>query len=674
MDWYPWGSEALARARREDKPIFLSIGYSACHWCHVMERESFEHEPIAAQLNRDFVCIKVDREERPDLDEIYMHACVLYNQGQGGWPMSVFLTPEGKPFFAGTYFPPDSRWGRPGFPDVLTHIARLWREQRSKLVESAETLTEAVRHYSGPAGDEAGIPRELVSLAADQAARAFDAVHGGLSGGGTNKFPPSMTMSLMLREHHRAKPPQRPDPLLLERVDLTLQRMAHGGIYDHLGGGIARYSTDVEWLVPHFEKMLYDQALVSGIYVEAFQVTATAEYAAVARDIFDYVMTDLQALEGGFYSSRDADSEGVEGKYYVWSQQEIITVLGESAGQLFCSYYDVTKQGNWEGHNILNAPRDLDQVARLNGVEPASLRSVLDESRRKLLAMRAQRVPPGLDDKVLTSWNGLMIASLAEGGRVLDEPRYVAAAARAADFVLTRMTLQGRLLRTSRNGKTHTPGYLDDYAFFVDALLALYRASLEPRWLLEAIRLNEEMIAHFWDEAQGGFYFTADDAEQLVVRSKDIHDGATPAGNSVALMNLVRLAELLDRPDLRDKAQRTMQALAGSVRQAIRGFDRLLLAVDAYYAPSTQVVIVGPAGDPSTRALIRTANQGYDPYRVVLMLDPAATTAEACRQRVPLFDGKSPVDGKPAAYVCRDRTCGLPATTAEELQQQLAAR
>jgi len=601
VDWYPWDSEALERARAEDKPIFLSIGYSACHWCHVMERESFENAEIADLLNRDFISIKVDREERPDLDDIYMTATVLYNRGQGGWPMSVFLTPEGKPFYAGTYFPPESRWGRPGFKDILIQIARLWREQRSRLVESAETLTAAIRQYSGPASDPGGIPHELVSRTAHHLIEAFDPHDGGMLSGPTNKFPPSMAMTLMLREYHRTRSAGRPNPTLLDRVETTLRKMAAGGIYDQLGGGIARYSTDPQWLVPHFEKMLYDQALVSAAYIEVSQVTGKPEYAAVAADIFEYVLRDLRSHEGAFYSSRDADSEGAEGKYYVWSKAEIMNVLGPRDGALFCSYYDVTEEGNWEGRNILHVSRDLDVVAKLNQVEPGELRRSLDVSRRKLLAARAQRVPPGLDDKILTSWNALMIASLAIGGRVMGEPRYVQAAVRAADFILREMTAGGRLLRTYRHGKAHTGGYLDDHAFFVEALLELYAATFEPRWLLEAIRLNEETLAHFWDVDGGGFFLTADDAEQLVVRSKDLQDGATPAGNSVAFSNLVRLAEILDRQDLRDRAARMLQAVAGTVQQAPSAFARLLTAVDLYYSPPTEVVVVGPLSDPATQ-------------------------------------------------------------------------
>jgi uncharacterized protein YyaL (SSP411 family) len=423
--------------------------------------------------------------------------------------------------------------------------------------------------------------------------------------------------------------------------------------------------------VPHFEKMLYDQALVSGIYVEAFQVTHRPEYADAARGIFDYVLADLQSVEGCFYSSRDADSEGVEGKYYVWSRPEIMRILGGSDGELFCSYYDVTESGNWEGHSILNVQRDADTVARLHGISPERLRDVLASARGRLLAARAQRVPPGLDDKILTAWNALMIASLAEGGRVLGEGRYIEAATRAAEFLLGRMREGGRLLRCFRAGKAHTRGFLDDHAFLCEALLQLYVATLAPRWLLEAIRLNDETVTHFWDEREGAFYYTADDAERLVVRARDLQDGATPAGNSVAITNLVRLARLLDREDLRAKTLRALQALAGTVRQAPAGFDRLLLAVDLFHSPPTEVVIVGPATDPDVRGLIRTATEGYDPYRIVLLLDPASAGSDALRDQVPLLQGKALVQGRPAAYVCRNGTCGKPAVTPDELRDQL---
>ena len=672
VDWYPWGPEALARAKKEDKPIFLSIGYAACHWCHVMERESFENEEIARVLNQHFVAIKVDREERPDLDDIYMTATMLYNQGNGGWPMSVFLSPDQKPFFAGTYFPPTSGYGRPGFKDLLLQIARLWQEDRDRLIESADALTNAIRQHGEVAPSDAGISREVVGSVARQLAGAFDPDTGGLLSGPTNKFPPSMAMSLMLREYHHGLKAGTPQKSLLDMVTLTLDHMADGGIYDHLGGGIARYSTDPQWLVPHFEKMLYDQALVSGIYIEAFQLTRNQRYGEIAGDIFDYVLADLRSPEGGFYSSRDADSEGVEGKYYVWSLSEVTSILGERAGKLFSSYYDVTDAGNWEGHNILNVQRDVETVARLNDVEVDELRRILGESREKLLAVRSKRVPPGLDDKILTSWNGLMIASLARGGRATGQSEYVQAAAKAAGFVLDRLTdKEGRLLRTYRKGEAHIPGYLDDYAFFVEGLLDLYEATLDPRWLTEAIRLNDVMIEAFWDDGGGAFFFTAGDAEALIVRTKDVRDGAIPAGNSIALMNLLRLGLILDRDGLRDKAERTVRVIAGRLGEHPFGADRLLAAVDFQHSQPKEVVIVGSPADRATKALLRAVDKIYEPNKVVLLSDPAWEQVTAWQETIPLLRGKVLVGGKPAAYVCRNYTCRRPVTTDEELLREL---
>ncbi len=666
VDWYPWGREALDRARREDKPIFLSIGYAACHWCHVMERESFENEEIAVLLNQHFVSIKVDREERPDLDEIYMNATLLYNQGQGGWPMSVFLTPDQQPFFAGTYFPPDSRWGRPGFRDVLVGIARVWKEDRPRVAEAARSLTDAVRQVSMVAPSSGGLSSDRVAQAVHGLADAFDPRTGGLLSD-ANKFPPSQGMSLMLREYLRTKATGRPDARLLERVELTLDHMARGGIYDHLGGGIARYSTDPDWLVPHFEKMLYDQALVAGAYLDAFQVTGRQRWADVAADILDYVLADLRAPEGGFYSSRDADSEGVEGRYYVWSKREILAVLGAEAGELFCSYYDVTDAGNWEGHNILNVQRPLEAVAKLNGVEPERLRTILREGRAKLLAVRARRAPPGLDDKILTSWNGLMIASLARAGRLLDEPRDTAAAAQAAAFILHKMRDErGRLLRAYRQGRAHTPGFLDDYAFFAEGLIELYETTFEYRWLTEALRLTDDMIARCADAEGGAFFYTAVDAEPLIVRSKDSRDGAVPSGNSVAIMNLLRLAHMCDRADLEDIARRAIRALAGRVGNIAYGSERFLAAVHFDLAGPREITVIGDPSRDETRALLRTIDRVCDFNRVVLLIDPADP-----RSKPPALEQTVQPKGQPLAVVCRHHTCSRPVTTPDELAKLL---
>jgi uncharacterized protein len=674
VDWYPWGEEALRRAVAEDRPIFLSIGYSACHWCHVMERESFEDETVARILNDHFVPIKVDREERPDLDEIYMSATMLANQGQGGWPMSVFLTPAGRPFFAGTYFPPRSAFGRPGFKDLLMRIIEAWDSNRSQINEYAGNLATAVAQFSRPNPGDEVIPREMIARAADGLADSFDRSTGGMISGGSNKFPPSMAMGLMLRECHHGRGDGKPREELLALVELTLDHMARGGIYDQLGGGICRYSTDPQWLVPHFEKMLYDQALVSSIYTEAFLFTRNAAYGRVACEICDYVLRDLLSPEGGFYSARDADSEGVEGKYYVWTKREVLESLGEEAGALFCSCYDVTDAGNWEGKNILNVPRDLETVVKLQAVAPDELARKLEEGRHRLLEVRNRRVPPGLDDKVLAGWNGLMIAALARCGRATGERRYVEAAERAANFILHGASRDGRLLRTWRAGQAHTGGYLDDYAFFIEGLLDLYEATFAPRWLLEAIRLTDEMVAHFWDDAEGAFFYTADDAERLIVRSKDSRDGAIPSGNSVALMDLLRVSAFQGRPDLRERAELCMRAFAGNVQQMLTGFERFLAGVDFYYGPRREVVIAGALADPATQALIGAVNRVYDPNRVVLLADPSGPQAEGWPECVPMLAGKEPVSGRPAAYVCRSGACRQPVTNADELIAELRVR
>jgi hypothetical protein len=689
VDWYEWGPEAIERARREDRPIFLSIGYSACHWCHVMERESFEDERIAAILNEHFVCLKVDREERPDLDEIYMAATQAFTQS-GGWPMSVWLTPDLRPFYAGTYFPPESCHGRPGFSVVLQFLAEAWRSQREKVLQQADALTEAVRALTTIEPSEATIPPDFITTAASTLARAFDPVKGGLSAGGTNKFPPSMAMDVLLRAYHRsltagesaetgADMHAAPRTELLELVELTLEKMAHGGIYDQFGGGFARYSTDAGWLVPHFEKMLYDQALVTDIYLKAYQLTRKPLYARIARETFDYVLADLQGPEGGFYSTRDADSEGEEGRFYVWSRVEIAGVLAEDDARLFCDYYDVSDEGNWEGRSILHVPQPSETVAQRHRLPPEELERRLTAARAKLLAVREQRVKPHLDDKVLASWNGLMIASLARGSRILGEAKYGDAAARAAEFVLGRMTNGGRLLRVYRQGRAHTPGYLDDYAFMIQALIDLYEVTFDVRRLDRAVELNEQVLRHFRDEANGGFFHTADDAERLLVRAKDANDGAIPSGNSVQAMNLLRLGVLLDRSDLAAEAERLFRAFAQRLAETPYQHERLLAAVDFWQHRPHEVAFIwnDTAGGATTRegeqldALLRAAWQTYVPNTVFAGLNAAQPDAEGVAAKIPLLAGKTPLDDRPTAYLCRDRVCQRPTSDPDALRSQL---
>ncbi|RPI09594.1 MAG: thioredoxin domain-containing protein, partial [Zetaproteobacteria bacterium] len=572
VDWYPWGAEALARAKAEDKPIVLSIGYSACHWCHVMERESFEDETVAALLNRHFVSVKVDREERPDLDDIYMAATLALNGGQGGWPMTVFLTPDQEPFFAGTYFPPTDRFGRPGFASLLTQIADLWERRRGDLIEQARTLTEHLRDRTGP-GAGGNVGEEEIRAAVRELAAGFDPTYGGF--GPAPKFPPSAQLGLLLRHHRRSA-----DAAVLAMATKTLDCMAQGGMYDQIGGGFARYSTDERWLVPHFEKMLYDNALLAKAYLEGFQVTGNPFYARIAREILDYVLREMTGPDGGFYSATDADSEGEEGKFFVWTPAEVEAVLGPEEGAKLCAYYDITDEGNWEGKSIPHTPRSVERVASRLSVPAEELRRSLEAGRARLYEARRRRTPPGLDDKVLTAWNGMMLGALAEGSRALGELRYLEAAARAADFLLaTLRRADGRLLRTYRQGKAHLNAYLEDYAFLTEGLVDLYEAGGHVRYLREAAGLAERILEDFGDEV-GALYDTAKNHEALIVRHKDGADGAVPSANAVAASTLARLAVHLGRADFRERAVAAIQAYGKVIAQHPRAFCRSLCVVD----------------------------------------------------------------------------------------------
>ena len=676
VDWHEWGEAALAKARSEDKPIFLSIGYSACHWCHVMAHESFEDEATAAVMNRHFICIKVDREERPDIDEIYMQATMLANRGNGGWPMSVWLTPNLKPFLAGTYFPPESRWGRPGFNDLCEQIGAAWAGNRERLLANADQLSDAVtRTLSASSAGDATLSLADIDNTVDALAGAFDSQRGGILGGGTNKFPPSMALDLFMRAVVRRGPEHPQSQRLRELVEVTLDNMANGGIYDHLAGGFARYSTDTEWHVPHFEKMLYDQALVSRAYLDAWQLTQRPLYRRIATEVFDYVLADLQSPAGGFCSSRDADSEGEEGRYYVWTRDEIMQALGLRDGGLFCSYYDVSETGNWSdphapgvAKNVLRVIRNIETVARLNQIDPIALQTTLAVARQKLRDLRSRRVPPGLDDKILVEWNGMMIASLARGGAVLGEPKYVQAAARAADFILDKQYVDGRLRRSYRDGHALETAFLSDYACLIEGLLELYEATFDRRWLEQAVTLNNAAIEHYYDETTGGFYFTADDHEQLIARSKDVRDGATPCGNSVQLMNLVRLSAILGDRRLADMAEQTMNHFAADVIAMPGAGERFLAAAEFALLGPVELVIVGDPADARTRALLRRINATYLPNRVLMLSNPANVGGDF---KSPLLQDRPLLDGHPTAYVCRNRVCQQPATTPEDLAARL---
>jgi uncharacterized protein len=659
VDWYPWGAEALERARREDKPIFLSIGYAACHWCHVMERESFENEQVAALLNRDFVSIKVDREERPDLDEVYMAATVALS-GSGGWPMSVFLAPDQRPFFAGTYFPPAMTHGRPSFSTVLERIAELWRRSRDSLLTEAEALT---RHVRAGFDNEAPAPSDVAAIraAVEQLSRSFDPTQGGF--GGAPKFPPCAALSLLLR-HHATTGEEK--ALVMARV--TLDAMKDGGIYDQLGGGFARYSTDERWLVPHFEKMLYDNAELSRVYLEALGVTADPEYARVARETLDYVVREMQGREGGYFSATDADSEGVEGKFFVWSLDEIQAVLEREAAEHFAFFYDVTPDGNWEGHSVLHRPRSVAAAARELGLEPAALVTSLEASRRKLYAARSERVPPLLDDKVIGAWNGLMIGAMAEGYRVLRDRRYLESAERAAHFVLgTLRRPDGGLFRTARGGHAHVDGYLEDYAYLADALLTLYEAGGAASFLRESEALAERLILDFGDGG-GAFFATAKNHETLVARPRDGHDGAIPNANAVAARALARLARHLDRADLEQRAREALDAYGGLVSRAPRAFATALSVVDFMARGPIELAVVGPEGSKEREAFEAALGKRYLPNRIIALLDPAG----AAEPLPPLLAGKGLPDGRTALYVCQNFACASPLTDPSEIDAALA--
>jgi uncharacterized protein YyaL (SSP411 family) len=652
VDWYPWGPEALARARQLDRPIFLSIGYSACHWCHVMEHESFENEAIARVLNEHFVSIKVDREERPDLDQIYM-ASVQMLTGQGGWPMSVFLTPDLKPFFGGTYFPPEDRYGRRGFRELLLLLAEAWAKRREEINRAAEDITAHLQSFGQLPPSEGDLGPDLLRRAAEGLGRLFDPVHGGF--GQAPKFLHTMDLRVLLRAWQRFG-----DEQALQMVRHTLDRMAMGGIYDHLGGGFARYSTDARWLVPHFEKMLYDNALLVGAYLEAFQVSGEPFYRDVVEETLGWVAREMTSPQGPFFSTLDADSEGVEGKFYVWSADEIEQVLGKKDAELFQAAYGVEPEGNWEdGHNILHRTKTFDQLARLHHLPEPELRRTLADARQKLFAVRARRVRPGLDEKVLTSWNGLMIAAYAQAATVLDNPGYAQAAARAADFLLTHLrTADGRLLRTwSAGAEPKLNGYLEDYAFLLDGLVALYEATFEPRWIEAALGLARVLIDQFWDPSEGGFFYTGRDHEQLIARGKDPHDNATPSGNAMAVTALLRLAKLTGRTELWAKAEATLRAYTGLLAAHPFAAGQMLIALDFYLGPVQEIAVVGDPAAEETRRVLRLIRSGFRPHQVVA-LKPSRGEARA-EELLPLLADKTARNGV-TMYVCENYTCQAP--------------
>ena len=663
VDWYPWGDEAFERARTTDRPVFLSIGYSACHWCHVMERESFEDEAIAAVMNRHFVNVKVDREERPDVDEIYMNAVQMMTGG-GGWPMSVFLTPDGTPFYGGTYFPPDSRYGRPGFADVLRSVATHYRDNRGKVGEAAERLMAGLKRLTELRNPDGALTEALFSEGFSQIARNFDWENGGF--GSQPKFPSTMNLSVFLREFEKSG-----NRNALDMALLTLRKMARGGIYDHLGGGFHRYSVDHRWLVPHFEKMLYDNALLTVLYLEAFQHTGEPLFRQIVTETLSYVTREMTDPQGGFYSTQDADSEGEEGRYFVWDREEVHALLGQEEGRLFCRYYDVRQEGNFEhGKSILNIPVEAPELARFLDVDPERLDDAARRGREALARARENRTRPERDEKIQASWNGLMISAFARAHQVLGRPEYLESAHNAAAFILGRMrTESGRLLHTYNAGRARFPGYQDDYAFLTNGLLDLYEASFDPRWLNAAETLTETMLREFWDPEQGGFFFTGRSNERLIVRSKNPYDNAIPSGNSMAVTSLMRLGTILDRPDLWKKAEQTLKLFEPMLREMPSGFGQMLCGLDTFTRRPVEIVLVGEPEDSTMKDLLKTAYGLPPSSRVIILADPDGR--EDLARRIPLLSDKTAVNGKPTAYVCRDSVCSAPVTADTQLRALL---
>jgi len=661
VDWYPWGAEAFERARRENKPIFLSIGYSTCHWCHVMAHESFEDPQISSLMNDTFVSIKVDREERPDIDMLYMTVCQIMT-GSGGWPLTIIMTPDKKPFFAGTYIPRETRFGQLGMLDLIPRIKEIWATRKDEVLSSARQITASLQKATLPApGEELG--EDMLNLAYEQLRDRFDEEHGGF--GGAPKFPTAHNLLFLLRYWKRTK-----DRKALDMVEKTIQAMRGGGIYDHIGFGFHRYSTDRRWLVPHFEKMLYDQALLAMAYIETFQATRKEEYAQTVREIFAYVLRDMTAAEGGFYSAEDADSEGEEGKFYLWTYDEIKRILASEEADFIVKVFNIEENGNFAdqvagnkaGRNIPHMPKSLKELASELNVSVLELQKRLESVRQKLFAHRDKRIHPHKDDKILTDWNGLMVAALAKGSQVFDEPRYASSAKRAVGFILDNMLASdGRLLHRYRDSEAALPAHLDDYAFLIHGMLELYETTFEVDYLKKALRLNEHLLEHFWDNENGGFYFTADDGEGLLIRQKEIYDGAIPSGNSIAMLNLFRLGRMTANPNLEQKAAEIGNAFYENVRQSPSAYTQLMIAVDFALEPSYEVIITGDPRAADTREMLRAVKREFIPNKIVIFL-PTGFDSSDIKHIAPFTQNQSTINEKATAYVCVNYSCKLPTT------------
>lgn len=661
VDWYPWGDEAFTRAREEDKPVFLSIGYSTCHWCHVMAHESFEHPDVARLMNSLFVNIKVDREERPDIDKIYMTVCQMMT-GSGGWPLTIIMTPDKRPFFAATYIPRDTRFGRIGMLELLPQIDRLWKTRRKEVVRTARQIVTALKTLSP--GSKKGEPTEgVLTSAYEHLVTMFDEENGGF--GSAPKFPSPQNLMFLLRYWKRSGTEHA-----LSMVEKTLHAMQRGGIYDHIGFGFHRYSVDHRWFLPHFEKMLYDQAMLSFAYTEAYQATGKKEYEKTAREIFSYVTDHMTAPTGGFYSAEDADSEGEEGKFYLWTQTEIEEALDTQEADIIIDLFSLEKDGNFieeatgikTGTNILCMQKSLSEAAGDFGMPEDELHHIIETACRKLYAVRAKRVHPLKDDKILTDWNGLMIAAFAKGGQVFDDPAYVSAAKNAAGFILKAMRREdGRLLHRYKDNEAAILANIDDYAFFIWGLIELYEATFDVEYLHTALTLNDDLIRYFWDEVNGGLYFTPADGENHIVRQKEVFEGAIPSGNSVAMWNMIRLGHFTADPELLSMASQTGAAFFSSVEQSPAAYTQFMVALDLAFGPSFEVVIAGKSGSDDTKSMIRALHSTFIPKKVIIFR-PTDEEEPDITAIAPFTKDHSSINGKAAAYVCVHDSCKLPTT------------
>ena len=684
VNWMPWGPAAFEKAKKENKPIFLSIGYSTCHWCHVMAHESFENEEIAAVMNEHFVNIKLDREERPDVDKVYM-TFVQATTGSGGWPMSVFLTPDLKPFLGGTYFPPEDREGRPGFKSVLLQVAQSWKAEHEKIVEHGNKVAEQLAAYaaSEPAGT--ALQASILKSGYEQFEKQFDKEWGGF--GSAPKFPRPSSMSFLFRYSLRDSGDD--GKKAREMALFTLRKMAEGGMHDHLGGGFHRYSVDTYWHVPHFEKMLYDQAQLALAYTEAFQLTGDGQWERITRDILDYVLRDMTGKNGGFYSAEDADSleahgsdKHAEGAFYVWKQKEIVELLGEKDAAIFNRFYGVKENGNARpnsdpmkeltGKNTLMQSGSVAALAKELGLPEAELKQSLSASRKTLYEARAKRPHPHLDDKILTAWNGLMISAFAKAGQTLGDARYLEAAQKSARFIKAELWKDGRLLRSYREGASDISAFAEDYAYLICGLLDLYETDFDPAWLSWAVQLQEKMDALFYDEAHGGYFSTEKDAPHILFRMKEDYDGAEPAPGSVATHNLIRLAQITSSPTLRDRADKTAKSVSSQLGQLPSAMPQMLCSLDALLAPSQQIVIAGKPGKDDTKALLKTINERFLPHKILLLAD-GGDGQKQLGEKLDFLKTVSMVEGKATAYVCENFVCKLPVTDPRELAKLLDA-